>query len=404
MSIQERFGALEAEAKGRIRRALSTGNAKLLELDGALAKVAKDDWTVPGLRRQLDQLKARAESLRATAVKRAQAMPGEAVTKLATGTRTPLQNLARGLADIAKKLERARPGGEGGRVEGGAEGRTRSRSRRLASRRRAGRRAPASTPASSASGQRPGRASGRTHGARRSGTNPRRGPGLRPGEPEELARDRRRPQPSPHPVRRRRALRGARPGVRLALLRRRPRARGAGRRARPSWTSAAAAGKDVVRAAARVGAGRARDRRRPLRGDARRTPRATRRAPRTCASSAPRSRRSTLPDASADVVVSNCAINHAPDKEAVYREIHRVLRPGGRFVVSDVIAERELPEAVRSDPAAWAACYGGAIPEADYLAAARRAGFAELQVLERTEPYDKGGVRVLSLTLRGTKR
>jgi arsenite methyltransferase len=110
-----------------------------------------------------------------------------------------------------------------------------------------------------------------------------------------------------------------------------------------------------------------------------------------------------LPDASADVVVSNCAINHAPDKEAVYREIHRVLRAGGRFVVSDVVAERDLPAAVRSDPAAWAACYGGAIPEADYLAAARRAGFGELRVLERTAPYDKGGVRVLSLTLGGTK-
>ena len=105
----------------------------------------------------------------------------------------------------------------------------------------------------------------------------------------------------------------------------------------------------------------------------------------------------------ADAVVSNCAINHAPDKEAVFREIHRVLRRGGRFVVSDVVAERELPESVRGDPAAWAACYGGAIPEADYLAAARRAGFGRLDVLHRSEPYDKGGVRVLSLTLRGDK-
>jgi len=111
-----------------------------------------------------------------------------------------------------------------------------------------------------------------------------------------------------------------------------------------------------------------------------------------------------LADACIDVVISNCTINHAPDKEAVYREIHRVLRPGGRFVVSDVIAEEALPPAVREDPAAWAACYGGAIPEAEYVAAARRAGFDELEVLERSEPYDKGGVRVLSLTLKGTKR
>ncbi len=110
-----------------------------------------------------------------------------------------------------------------------------------------------------------------------------------------------------------------------------------------------------------------------------------------------------LPDGVADVVVSNCTINHARDKAAVYREVHRILKPGGRFVVSDVVAEAELPEAVRSDPAAWAACYGGAIPEAEYVAAAREGGFARLEVLERSAPYDKGGVRVLSLTLEGRK-
>jgi arsenite methyltransferase len=110
-----------------------------------------------------------------------------------------------------------------------------------------------------------------------------------------------------------------------------------------------------------------------------------------------------LPDASADVVISNCTINHAADKLAVYREIHRVLRPTGRFVVSDVIAETELPESVRNDPAAWAACYGGAIPEAPYLDAIRAAGFASVEVLSRNEPYAKGGVLVRSLTVRGIR-
>ena len=110
-----------------------------------------------------------------------------------------------------------------------------------------------------------------------------------------------------------------------------------------------------------------------------------------------------LPTATADVVISNCTVNHAPDKEAVYREIHRVLRPGGRFVVSDVVAEKELPASVRGDPAAWAACYGGAIPETDYLAAIERAGFREVGVLDRTEPYEKGGVLVRSLTVRGIR-
>jgi arsenite methyltransferase len=110
-----------------------------------------------------------------------------------------------------------------------------------------------------------------------------------------------------------------------------------------------------------------------------------------------------LADAAAHVVISNCTINHAPDKTAVYREIHRILRPGGRFVVADVIAEAPLPESVRNDPAAWAACYGGAIPEPEYLQAIRAAGFDDVEVLRRSEPYEKGGVMVRSLTLRGNR-
>ncbi len=110
-----------------------------------------------------------------------------------------------------------------------------------------------------------------------------------------------------------------------------------------------------------------------------------------------------LPSGTVDVAISNCAINHARDKRAVYAEIHRILRAGGRFVVSDVVAEEALPEAVRNDPAAWAACYGGAIPEQDYLAAIRAAGFDAVQILERTDPYEKGGVMVRSLTVRGMK-
>lgn len=110
-----------------------------------------------------------------------------------------------------------------------------------------------------------------------------------------------------------------------------------------------------------------------------------------------------LPAACADVVVSNCAINHAPDKAAVYREVARLLAAGGRVVVSDVVAEAVLPESVRSDPAAWAACYGGAIPEEEYLAAVAAAGLAGIRVLKRTEPYEKGGVRVLSLTIEARR-
>jgi arsenite methyltransferase len=110
-----------------------------------------------------------------------------------------------------------------------------------------------------------------------------------------------------------------------------------------------------------------------------------------------------LPDRSADVVVSNCAINHAPDKAAVYREVHRLLRPGGRFAVSDVVSEKPLPDAVRDDPAAWAACYGGSIPEADYLTAIAAAGLRGVEVVRRTDPYEKGGVLIRSITVTGRR-
>jgi len=105
MTLQERFNTFEHEARGRIRRALATSNEKLLEIDEALAKVAKDDWSVPGMRRHLEELRARAESIRATAIKRAGQLPGEAVTKLASGTRAPIQNLAKSLAGMAKRIE-----------------------------------------------------------------------------------------------------------------------------------------------------------------------------------------------------------------------------------------------------------------------------------------------------------
>jgi hypothetical protein len=105
MTMQERFGALETETKVRIRRALSKGNERLVDLDGRLAKIAKDDWSVPGLRRHFDQLRSRAEKVRVEATKKAQGLPGEAVTRLATSARTPLQRLAKGLATLAKRLE-----------------------------------------------------------------------------------------------------------------------------------------------------------------------------------------------------------------------------------------------------------------------------------------------------------
>ncbi|KKM09294.1 hypothetical protein SY88_19735 [Clostridiales bacterium PH28_bin88] len=105
---------------------------------------------------------------------------------------------------------------------------------------------------------------------------------------------------------------------------------------------------------------------------------------------------------SVDVVISNCVINHAQDKGRVYSEIHRVLKPGGRFVVSDVIAKEALPDEVTSDPVAWSLCYGGAIPEDQYLDAISGAGFRRVEFLSRHE-YLKYGYPVASITILGRK-
>ncbi len=86
-------------------------------------------------------------------------------------------------------------------------------------------------------------------------------------------------------------------------------------------------------------------------------------------------------DASVDVVISNCVINLSPDKSRVFREAHRVLKPGGRIIVSDIVLNRPLPESARNDPDLYAACSAGALLRADYLQAIGDAGFAKVEIL-----------------------
>lgn len=83
-----------------------------------------------------------------------------------------------------------------------------------------------------------------------------------------------------------------------------------------------------------------------------------------------------LPDNSVDVIISNCVINLSADKDAVLREAYRVLKPGGRFAVSDVVVEGDLPAAVRSDMEAYVGCVAGALEASDYIARLERLGFA----------------------------
>jgi len=87
-------------------------------------------------------------------------------------------------------------------------------------------------------------------------------------------------------------------------------------------------------------------------------------------------------DASVDVVISNCVINLVPDKAAVFRELARVLRPGGRMVVSDIVLERPLPEAVASSVAALTGCVAGASLRDEYLRTVAAAGLEDIDVVE----------------------
>ncbi len=89
-----------------------------------------------------------------------------------------------------------------------------------------------------------------------------------------------------------------------------------------------------------------------------------------------------LPDASVDCVISNCVLNLAPDKPAVFREIARILKPGGRVAVSDIALKHELPEAVAQSMAAYVGCIAGAIKIGDYKDGLLAAGFEHVEIVD----------------------
>ena len=93
-----------------------------------------------------------------------------------------------------------------------------------------------------------------------------------------------------------------------------------------------------------------------------------------------------LPDNSVDVIISNCVINLSADKDKVLREAFRVLKPGGRFAVSDVVTRGDIPEQIRKDVLAWVGCIAGALDADDYRAKLAGAGFDAIGV-EPTRVY-----------------
>jgi arsenite methyltransferase len=107
-----------------------------------------------------------------------------------------------------------------------------------------------------------------------------------------------------------------------------------------------------------------------------------------------------LPDNAVDVIISNCVINLSGDKDKVLREAFRVLRPGGRFAVSDIVLRRELPEDVRTSLNLWTGCVAGALVEVDYVGKLCAAGFAEVTV-ESTRIYGKDDVAEMASSCCG---
>ena len=93
-----------------------------------------------------------------------------------------------------------------------------------------------------------------------------------------------------------------------------------------------------------------------------------------------------LPDNSVDVIISNCVINLSGDKDKVLREAFRVLKPGGRFAVSDIVVRGEVPEQIRKDVLLWAGCVAGALQDTEYTAKLKAAGFVEIGI-EPTEVH-----------------
>src|SRR2546429_8465998 len=109
-----------------------------------------------------------------------------------------------------------------------------------------------------------------------------------------------------------------------------------------------------------------------------------------------------LPDDSVDVIISNCVINLSADKDRVLREAFRVLRPGGRFAVSDVVVRGDIADALRRSMELWVGCVAGALEEEEYKGLLAAAGFVDVGI-EPTRIYEQVGGRIMGAFVRARK-
>jgi len=105
-----------------------------------------------------------------------------------------------------------------------------------------------------------------------------------------------------------------------------------------------------------------------------------------------------LPDNSVDVIISNCVINLSADKSLVFREAARVLRTGGRFAVTDIVADEDMPEEVRLDLEQWSGCIGGALTREQFRNELESAGFVDVEITETHRVHDQAGSAIVRAT------
>ncbi|HLN21874.1 MAG TPA: methyltransferase domain-containing protein [Bacteroidales bacterium] len=110
-----------------------------------------------------------------------------------------------------------------------------------------------------------------------------------------------------------------------------------------------------------------------------------------------------LTEQSVDLVISNCTINHSLDKQSVWNEVYRILKTGGRFVISDIYSRDPVPEEYSNDPVAIAECWAGSVTRDVYLKQLKKAGFRDVKIIEESDFYEKGKISVASWTLKGYK-
>ncbi len=110
-----------------------------------------------------------------------------------------------------------------------------------------------------------------------------------------------------------------------------------------------------------------------------------------------------LEDSCFDVVLSDCVINLAADKQSVFEEINRVLKPGGRMVISDVVTDKPFSEEAQSDEELWCGCISGSLVESDYLDLMQQAGLVQVEILDRRDGGKQGDNQIIHGTYRAFK-